>query len=394
MGEMYPEAYTEWIEIFNDDLLEVWRKERKELQKASMLLSALQRELRNIQTNVEVEIINLQQQLNYKDILKERKNSLSPHNKGKKKSPNLTDKENEYDSNLLTEAMSEDKFNFNETESPDLFRNIITQLSPTENSIIDLSSDEDKIQNNGSPTIKRRRKYVNKSKLSSSAFGVNVESKNAVNTPTNTVNTPTSTLFASKNLKSNNKFEEKFTKRKSKKSKAANMTLTQMIGQPKKRLQLTTDSKAEHDADSDETYFEDSKEGSNMGVTALLSYINKDETTRLGEESLDNRMDNDHTTYCELNMDSTEEVDEFSKGAIFNETEIATSSEKPKVIAPEPEPIVRGKARKQLQGWACEKCKNFYGKMKLSAEEMKKKMDDCSKHRYKYQPPPDTMPGM
>lgn len=44
---MYPEAYKEWIKLFNDDFVEKWRNERKELQKVTILLCALQNELKS-----------------------------------------------------------------------------------------------------------------------------------------------------------------------------------------------------------------------------------------------------------------------------------------------------------------------------------------------------------
>lgn len=36
----------------------------------------------------------------------------------------------------------------------------------------------------------------------------------------------------------------------------------------------------------------------------------------------------------------------------------------------------------------------FYSNMNLSPEKLQKKMDECSKHRYKYKPPEETLPGI
>ena len=53
--------------------------------------------------------------------------------------------------------------------------------------------------------------------------------------------------------------------------------------------------------------------------------------------------------------------------------------------------VVRGKAeRGKLNGYTCEECEKFYGGEKITDEQRKKILDECSKHRHKSTPPPST----
>lgn len=50
--------------------------------------------------------------------------------------------------------------------------------------------------------------------------------------------------------------------------------------------------------------------------------------------------------------------------------------------------VVRTKAaRKQLDGFTCKECQDYYGGKNLSAEELKKRLKNCSRHRSKFSPP-------
>ncbi|KAK9892871.1 hypothetical protein WA026_022551 [Henosepilachna vigintioctopunctata] len=54
---------------------------------------------------------------------------------------------------------------------------------------------------------------------------------------------------------------------------------------------------------------------------------------------------------------------------------------------------VRGKEKKKLKGWSCKDCEDFYKLMNLSERELEKKMDECSKHRSRFKPDEETIPG-
>ncbi|XP_063973581.1 uncharacterized protein LOC135160690 [Diachasmimorpha longicaudata] len=57
-------------------------------------------------------------------------------------------------------------------------------------------------------------------------------------------------------------------------------------------------------------------------------------------------------------------------------------------------PVVRGKSeRAKLKGWSCKDCQAYYENMNLTEEEMKKRMDQCSRHRSKYNERYNTPPG-
>lgn len=44
---MHFAGYQQWIEVFDEDISKIWLSERKELQKAGMLLGAFERELKS-----------------------------------------------------------------------------------------------------------------------------------------------------------------------------------------------------------------------------------------------------------------------------------------------------------------------------------------------------------
>lgn len=51
-------------------------------------------------------------------------------------------------------------------------------------------------------------------------------------------------------------------------------------------------------------------------------------------------------------------------------------------------PVVRKKAeRKQLNGYSCSECAQYYSSFNLTEEELKKKLKDCSRHRDYHSPP-------
>ncbi|GJQ75524.1 hypothetical protein Trydic_g17610 [Trypoxylus dichotomus] len=49
------------------------------------------------------------------------------------------------------------------------------------------------------------------------------------------------------------------------------------------------------------------------------------------------------------------------------------------------EPVVRGKARQNLQGWDCRECREFYEELNLNTQESKKLLNKCSKHRSNFE---------
>ncbi|XP_018568355.1 uncharacterized protein LOC108908708 isoform X2 [Anoplophora glabripennis] len=367
---MYSEVYKEWIALFNDDFIQIWENERKELQRVSLLSYAFQKELKNLRNNVEVEMINLKQLLKYKDDLEKKTKSLSPQIR-KTKSPNTVDKENNFENHVGLKQATLRK-NQTDNESPDLFKDIDlnAHCSTTDLSVIDLSISEDDVINiEGSPTIKKRRKRY-KVIPNPPAFSIITECQEKPVTPVETIrNSVKTNLFKTPVVKSHLDFSviegtpeiitnksktssrvsDFLSKKKFKNRKSNNSTLTQMFKNSSRRTQ---NEKPDDGADSDETFYEDSTSVSKMGITDLLDYINKSDSNK---QEIDKR--------------------------------------KPKVIPVEPEPVVRGNARKQLHGWSCHQCKDFYSQMKLPPEEMQKKMDECSRHRYKYRPPEETIPG-
>ncbi|KAJ8920027.1 hypothetical protein NQ315_011677 [Exocentrus adspersus] len=397
---MYPDAFKQWMALFTDDVAAIWEQERKELKKVTVLLCALQRELRIVQTNVEVQVSNLKQQLKVKDDLEKRDQITKKKSPKTQNKENLSRKELEPHSSDVTPSKPH-----REGESPDLFRNVDlnAQCSSTDFSIIDLSvSDDDSTVVEGSPTIKKRRKryqIVRKVPMVKDTAEKDDKPATSANTiRTNLFKTPqsrfdqdvsiiegTPEVIPKRNKTTSSNVSGFLSKKKG--SSGSNKTLTQMF------FRTPVTSSKENGTDSDETYYEDNADETKMGITELIHYINKDETGKLiNDKSTSDR--NIENEVCVGLDTSSQELDEFSKGAIFDEEDVQTSIiEKPKLANIEVEPVVRGKARKQLHGWSCQQCKDFYGNMKLSPDELQKKLDDCSRHRYKYRPREETMPG-
>ncbi|XP_031351388.1 uncharacterized protein LOC116176769 [Photinus pyralis] len=57
------------------------------------------------------------------------------------------------------------------------------------------------------------------------------------------------------------------------------------------------------------------------------------------------------------------------------------------------EAVKKKSERMQLQGWSCAECKEYYSSFELPPEKLKEKMNQCSKHRNKYEPLDDTPKG-
>uniref|UniRef100_A0A0C9R3X8 RBBP8 protein n=1 Tax=Fopius arisanus TaxID=64838 RepID=A0A0C9R3X8_9HYME len=57
-------------------------------------------------------------------------------------------------------------------------------------------------------------------------------------------------------------------------------------------------------------------------------------------------------------------------------------------------PVVRGKSeRAKLKGWSCRDCQVYYENMNLTEDELQKRMDQCSRHRSKFNERYQTPPG-
>ncbi|CAG9819184.1 unnamed protein product [Phaedon cochleariae] len=386
------EAYREWIDIFDTDVSVIWNTERKELQRAAMLLGALQKEFKRVHEKVDLEYSTLRQQLKNIDQLKQKAKSPCL-----KKSPNSVNKENE--AVLDTRSSSSLKNSFH-IESPDLFRNIdinkdLESETTTNSSIIDLSlSDDDKTNIEKSPTlISKCRKQKSKFPRMPKAKHQLIQFNTPECVPKNIFKTRKSDLETSiidctpdlKIKKSDSRVGDFLSKKKCQRTKNIS-TLTQMFANTPKPKSIKNQ-KTDDAIDSDETCIDGNKSKSKMSITDLLKFVNEDENET--EENVPDDLDESGLE----EMDSMQESDQFSNGAFLDEDICleASSPKKPKLV--EPEPIVRGHARKLLNGFACKECHDFYAHMKLPPEELQKKMDECSKHRYTYRPPDETIPG-
>ncbi|XP_028135656.2 uncharacterized protein LOC114330511 [Diabrotica virgifera virgifera] len=370
---MESEAYIQWKRLFDDNVLQSYNNEKKELQNAAMLLTALKTEFQNVSRVLELQFDRLKRQLKDNTELKEQITSpgqpilQSIHN-----SPKLELKVD------LPNNETDHRPVLSDLESPDIFINQslkpVEQVSPT--SVIDLSKSDDDTSIEDSPTLisKRKKDVTKKDKidcLKKNIFrGIDKENFYIECTP-------------------EAKSPKKIGKKRGTVKKPQKSTITQLfneISTREKSSELTN--VVEEPTATNQTFQEwiKDEDGSVMGITKLLSFINKDDTPK-SIKNQGNQNDDE--------MDSTNEVDEFSKAILFEDSPGMDSSPlKKRKISPRAEPVVRGHARKLLNGFSCLQCREFYAGMNLSPTELQKRLDECSKHRYKYQPPEDTYPGI
>ncbi|CAH1115000.1 unnamed protein product [Psylliodes chrysocephalus] len=369
---METEAFKFWTDIFDTTLLDSYRNERKELQKAAMLITAFQIEIKNVQQSFEKEFSILREQLKRKDEIEEKVKSLPAENDCVQNS-NLNDDITELDTNISLQN--------SDLDTPDIFANSSTSNKSSNSEVIDITlSDVDATNLENSPTLVSKRK--NKSKRQTKKIYGDLK-KNIFKEvdKENSMLVECTPEVKVKKRTSNNGFLSKKIKKKS--------TLTQMfsdISKSTKNIFISNQSEFdENQTNSNNTTYlkEDTTE---LGITRLLSYINKDEN--------ENPVQNDNSVEDE--MDSAQDVDEFSKGILFDEESPVQGSPNKKFKPCESlvEPGLRGKAKKMLKGFSCDKCRYFYGAMKLSPKELQKRIDECSNHRYKYNPPEDTFEGI
>ncbi|CAH1996270.1 unnamed protein product [Acanthoscelides obtectus] len=272
-------------------------------------------------------------------------------------------------------------------ESPDLFKVIDQNVSNENNSntsstIIDLSLSDENVpisKTECSPTLnKRKKKFKHKNLNRKFDDSIDLGFKRNIFTPRKS-DADESVIAGTPDV-SSKPVTSLISSRTTKKSrKKKNTTLTQMY-----RSAFYNPSKinADDENDSDETRIDES---ATEGLTDFLDYMN--------QAAAKPNMDDIQSENEPLDISSCSN-DAFSNAIVLNDSDIASPQEIPpkrqKVL---PNPVVRGKARKLLPGFSCQECRNFYSNMNLSPEELKRKMDACSRHRYKYNPPPDTMPG-
>ncbi|XP_057656198.1 uncharacterized protein LOC130893818 [Diorhabda carinulata] len=362
------QAHTLWTNLFNNNIFESYKTERKELKITSMLITALQLELRNVYQVLELEISELNNRLKYKDTLKEK---VSSSFIDQKNCPELENYSNSYA--CRTEIASGRL----ELESPDIFRNESLKTECSDISVIDISVSDEVVEKiDSSPTlISKRKKIKIKKKPKCEIIRKNVlkslDDNSVIVDCTPEVKKMSNTRKTA-NLK---KFKKK-----------NNSTLTQLFTDLYKRDTVCEKKSKIHSIKSNETGKKSSidDDATKIGITQLLNFVNEDTPNK-----------DDTQQHKEDKISSKLEVDEFSKALLFDNSLETKSSPKEKIkVLATVEPVVRGHARKLLKGFSCAQCRDFYGSMNLSPEELQKKLDECSKHRYKYQPPDDTYPGI
>lgn len=88
------------------------------------------------------------------------------------------------------------------------------------------------------------------------------------------------------------------------------------------------------------------------------------------------------------------DTENLLKRNLFKDYDTIAMPKSKSVEYPHKTEVVRKKVeRMQLPGWSCAECKEYYSSFDLPPEKLKEKMDQCSKHRNKFEPLDDTPKG-
>lgn len=127
------------------------------------------------------------------------------------------------------------------------------------------------------------------------------------------------------------------------------------------------------------------KENTNMQVTDMISYLNKDDSPA-SNVSLNSGMLED-----DFNLSRENSINNHKPNADRGKLDRSLNSflaEAQNVAAPK----VLGKQRKKLPGWACKGCENLYLLDELNEEQILQ-LAKCSNHKGHFKPREDTLPG-
>ncbi|KAF7272582.1 hypothetical protein GWI33_014641 [Rhynchophorus ferrugineus] len=384
-------AFQAWTLLFTDKLYKTWETELNEdLRPLSMLMCSIKLEMNRIQNNLDISMLTLQTQ--HKISNKTIEGCISNENKLSEAPATPTYQESPVLSFNYSKPIRKDNSSIQTGDSPSI-----------------IISDED-MANTGilgdtSPEIKKRRKLnfsrrhrrlssrtpspnvlkdiLKQFNTSSKLNNVNGCSKidNTNITPDkNSMNlddfdnssvvqcTPTNTkLFSSKR-------KEKMLSLRGKSKGLRSLTLKQTV------LSKVPEKKPVQKCVSVD-HFENTNVR-NSGLTELVNYMNDNISSNIPcKENLS--LSSHNSRHQQDKVDQNEAV---SKPNLNNFLAKAH-----KVQQPEYEPVVRGKARRNLPGWSCKECEKFYLNQGLTSQEIVA-LSKCSRHRG-YAPREDTNPG-
>ncbi|KAK5645403.1 hypothetical protein RI129_006703 [Pyrocoelia pectoralis] len=88
------------------------------------------------------------------------------------------------------------------------------------------------------------------------------------------------------------------------------------------------------------------------------------------------------------------DTESLLKRNLFKDYDTIAMPKSKSVEYPHKTEVVRKKVeRMRLPGWSCAECKEYYSSFDLPPDKLKEKMDQCSKHRNKFEPLDDTPRG-
>ncbi|RWS28621.1 uncharacterized protein B4U80_11174 [Leptotrombidium deliense] len=98
--------------------------------------------------------------------------------------------------------------------------------------------------------------------------------------------------------------------------------------------------------------------------------------------------DSDNLLLHGENVYVAEELDELIVNKkTFKKQDLAIKGDIVRVIKALPPPVKNRDERKLLNGYDCKECADYYSSFGLSQEQLREKLNKCSRHRSQYSPP-------
>ncbi|CAG9770468.1 unnamed protein product [Ceutorhynchus assimilis] len=355
-------GYNYWQEIFDESVSKVWSQEPIHILKnLSMLYYSIEREIKKIQDTLQSDITDLRNSVQTSKIAQF--SDLGNNNR-------LPEKQ------IIKEPLKELPSN-NDSSSI-----IISEDEQSSGKTIDSSPEINKKSKNCifKRRLKRRQlknvkengtRISNDFLMDISIPTISTPKKSAVDTPQKSGSDMDFSIVQCTPVPKPEK-KGSFALRVSKR-KPQNSTLTQMFFPTTRANNLST-SKT----------MSPSQSYSMLGITKMVSYLNKETPSANRKQSISLISDDDNSS---LNSGMIQEahIEEDLNDLL------AKAQSVPDQI--EAAPVVRGKARQALPAWCCKDCERFYTRQGLTNDQILALSKKCSKHRGKYRPREDTLPG-
>ncbi|XP_060527496.1 uncharacterized protein LOC132702762 isoform X2 [Cylas formicarius] len=373
-----------------------------------MMIFSIKREFKKVADELDCRLTQIKKQVANKSLVLSSNTSVI-----------CNDKENILKETCQNEPLSIPRANVG--ESPDMFH----ICDKSDNSVV-ISDDDEYHQSNklDSPEIKKSKrsnlhkrslklektgpseysvKHFSKQKQKKQVAAFTLRNSSAkemrdFDTSVVAATPPVAKIISKRGIKTNSCLQKK------KQAMQNNSTLTQIFLSHKK-IEIPDFKEKTVNSNLDETYVD--LDGSHdIGITKMISLLNKNESSKeqvvhsidfgIGlPYNLQGQGNSRPISTQKVQGKSIDGAEKSGMQTFLNSKDINEFFAQVQGVPDhqlEAEPIVRGKARQNLPGWACKECEKFYLHQDLNKTELMA-LNKCSKHRGLYRPREDTMPG-